>query len=738
MPFRPAERLLRRAILIAALLSFFALALGAALAKSPTNDEPVHLLRGAALAQSDDLSLQFEHPPLAHRLIGGLLRFEPTLPLVAELNSRATNDRPLIAREFLWDSGLNVARALLLGRLPIVWLGLLLGAAIARWTAAVTRGSTPALAVVMALYATSPNLLAAAALATTDLPAAAAYSGAACAWWFYCRRPARAAWLATGVLLGLALAAKLTGVLLIPVLFVLAYIYARRDRQRPWAAALGLLPVAAVIVWAVYGLQLGSWRGLFVPAPAYWAAWESVLTHVTGGHQAFFLGQRSAAGWWSYFPVTFLLKSPLPFLALLAAALIHVARHRSTWRVAAFALLPAAALFVAAVASRLNIGYRHILPIEPLLLVVIGLAVPAFWMRRAGRWAVGVAALWAVAAALWIHPHHLAYFNELAGGPARGYRYLGDSNLDWGQDLTGLAAYAASVDGALSTSYGGAADPVYYGLDQPPLAGPDGGGAADFHPANPAPGRYAISAGHIQGLIPEADLFDWFRRRAPDGTIGYSILLYDVTAAQPGNWIAQCLAPGPLLPAAAAERLVGAAGARHLTFDCQMAWVWPDDGAPGWYILPPNDGPWWVTDLGQAAPVEVYRHGASEFGPAYVVYYWSGATDPATALGHAPAESLLDGPAALRDYSAAGNEWQTLWRVETATADPLSIQAHLYANEEPPQVADGLGFAADQWQPGDWFIQRHVFPAPGAALETGLYNYVTLQPVSGPIRLEAE
>jgi hypothetical protein len=543
------------------------------------------------------------------------------------------------------------------------------------------------------------------------------------------------------VLLGLALAAKLTGVLLIPVLFVLAYVYPRSGR-RPWAAALGLLPVAAAVVWAVYGLQLGPWRGLVVPAPAYWTSWESVLTHVSGGHQAFFLGQRSSGGWWSYFPATILLKTPLPFLALLAAALFHVARHRATWRVAAFALLPAAALLAAAVVSRLNIGYRHILPIEPLLLVVIGLAVPAFWTRRAGRWTVGAAVAWAALAALWIHPHHLAYFNELIGGPARGYRYLGDSNLDWGQDLTGLAEYAATVDGDLYVSYGGAAEPAYYGLDQPPLAGLDGDDATDFHPANPAPGRYAISAGHVQGLLPEADLFDWFRRREPDGSLGYSILLYDVAAAQPGGWIAQCLAPGPLLPAADAERLVGVAGSRHLTFDCQSAWVWPDGGAPGWYVLPPDvatsgDASWWATALGQAAPVEVYRHAANEFGPAYVVYYWSGG-DPATALGPPPAESLLPGPAALRNYAAAGNEWRTLWQVTAATAEPLSIQAHSYENGGPPQVADGLGFAADQWRPGDWFIQRHVFSAPGAALETGLYNYVTLQPVSGPIRLEAE
>jgi hypothetical protein len=75
--------------------------------------------------------------------------------------------------------------------------------------------------------------------------------------------------------------------------------------------------------------------------------------------------------------------------------------------------------------------------------------------------------------------------------------------------------------------------------------------------------------------------------------------------------------------------------------------------------------------------------------------------------------------------------------VTEATAVPLSVQAHLSAGDGPPQVADGLGFSSDQWRPGDWFIQRHVFAAPGDTLATGLYDYTTLEPVTGPVALPA-
>jgi len=732
----PGERLL----VVAGLLLFFALAAGAAVDKAPTIDEPAHVTRGIVLSQTGELSLQVGHTPLSHRLMGLLMPTEPTLDDVTTLAAWPTRDRLAIADELLWQ-GAAVDRILFLARLPIIWTGVLLGAAVALWTAAIVRREhgraavAAALGVVMALFASSPNLLAAAALATTDRVSTATYFAAVAAWWFYWQRPGRWRLLLAGALLGLALAAKLTGILIVPVLLPLAYVYgfrSRRDWLRPALVWLAAVVVAVLVLWAVYAFQLRPY-----PLAAYRASWNSVLNHVSAGHQAFFLGQISDDGWWLYFPVSLLLKTPLPMLLLYAVALLGLARARA-WRVGAFLLLPVGAILAAAVTSRLNIGYRHVLPAIPFALITVGVGIPALWQWRAGRWAVTIAAFWALAAALWIHPDHLAYFNELVGGPAHGYRYLGDSNLDWGQDLRGLAVYAAGRDD-LFISYGGAADPAAYGLTQAPLAGPDGAGRTDFHPANPATGTYALSAGHVQGLLPEADLYDWFRRREPDAFIGYSILLYDVTA-RPGQWIAQCAAPAPLLAPVEAERLVGVSSARQVVFDCASNWIFPDGGAPGWYILPPEITPEWLTDqlADQDAPMLVYSHRANEFGPAYTVYYWPGTADPAALLGPSPAAPLLaGGPAELRGYTATGAEWLTLWRVSEATAAPLSVQAHLTTGDGPPQVADGLGFSSDQWRPGDWFVQRHVFAAPGDTLATGLYDYTTLEPVTGPITLPA-
>ena len=38
-----------------------------------------------------------------------------------------------------------------------------------------------------------------------------------------------------------------------------------------------------------------------------------------------------------------------------------------------------------------------------------------------------------------VYPQGISYFNEWIGGPTEGWRYLADSNLDWGQDVNRVA-----------------------------------------------------------------------------------------------------------------------------------------------------------------------------------------------------------------------------------------------------------------------------------------------------------
>ena len=50
--------------------------------------------------------------------------------------------------------------------------------------------------------------------------------------------------------------------------------------------------------------------------------------------------------------------------------------------------------------------------------------------RVAGLLAIGI-----IVEALIAYPNYIAHFNFALGGPRGGIELLGDSNLDWGQDL---------------------------------------------------------------------------------------------------------------------------------------------------------------------------------------------------------------------------------------------------------------------------------------------------------------
>ncbi len=751
-----------RLLAVAALLLFFALALDTAGRKSVTTDEPLHLVHSIAMQQTGLMALPEMHVPLTYRLVGTLLRTEGELPDVTLSPSWDGANPYGIGREYTWRDDLPTDRVVWVGRFVVVLMGVLLGALLAAWTWTLTRGHRPATSIVLVLYALSPNLLAAASLLTTDMAATFTWLAAVYTWWRYWRRPGRGRWLLAAVALGLALAAKLTGVLLLPVTFVLAYVAAwpvgggSKTRHYGWARPglvwLAMLPVAGLVLWALYGFETRA----ALPMPAYWEAWRLLLTEVEASHANFFLGRVASVGSWFYFPVTLLLKTPLLQLALFLLIPVVLWRAASrgrrdptgdAWRSLVFVALPAVVLLAVAAVSRLNYGYRHALPAVPFLMLLGGLGTVWLWRLPAARGRLARAALalgvgWTAVAALRTHPDHLTYFNELARG--ENWRYLGDSNLDWGQDLNQLAAYAAEMAATtgrpLRFSYTGIADRTFYGLRGPSLIEEFNAGDA-WPAANPPSGRYAINASDLQGTglvlgtLDEIDLFDWFRHREPLTTLGGSIFIYDVTPPAPGEWIAHCAAPGRLLDDATAEALVGGQGLRHVTFDCATSWVFPGD-SPGWYVLPP--GRTWLDDWAGAGwlPV-VYRHRANAYGPAYEIAYWPGRGARSLLPCGAGIDSCAGrlhsydgergGAAHLRGYGARGAEWLTLWQVAQATAAPLSVQAHRIDADGTRQVADGLGYSADQWRPGDWFAQRHLFAAPGETLETGLYNYVTLE-----------
>jgi hypothetical protein len=128
--------------------------------------------------------------------------------------------------------------------------------------------------------------------------------------------------------------------------------------------------------------------------------------------------------------------------------------------------------------------------------------------------------VWLAINSLMIFPHHLSFFNEFTGGPTQGYKYLADSNIDWGQDLIFLKQYLVKHNmDFIYLSHFGLVEPAVYGIDYKPL------------PSYPILGTVAISVNHLLGISAWKKIgesFKWLRELEPDDRVGYSILIYKI------------------------------------------------------------------------------------------------------------------------------------------------------------------------------------------------------------------
>ncbi len=191
---------------------------------------------------------------------------------------------------------------------------------------------------------------------------------------------------------------------------------------------------------------------------------------------AFFLGEYRTTGWRTFFPIAFVLKTPLPALLLGAAgvaALWLLPRSRRAPNVRrhwAYRAAPLLVFFVVywimAIRMNLNIGHRHILPTYPVFYVFASAA--ACWLVAGPRRLIGAALALAVAAhsadSVAVRPFYLSYFQPLVGGVDRGYRYIVDSSYDWGQGLPDLEIWLERKRARGDTA------PVfltYFGADSP-------------------------------------------------------------------------------------------------------------------------------------------------------------------------------------------------------------------------------------------------------------------------------
>jgi hypothetical protein len=281
------------------------------------------------------------------------------------------------------------------------------------------------------------------------------------------------------------------------------------------AAALALLAAAYLFVDVAAPLRGTAWRsgpfsrlaaalpGLRLPVPlAFLTGVDATLATDREFEGVVILGRRYPHGVFFYFPALWLLKTPLPLLAAQALGLLLLVRR---WRAAGtppllfLTLNLLLLLFYFGLVQRMQIGYRFVLMCLPLAWILAGAGLATLRGRRAALLAGLVAAV-SLAEAAPYAGNPLSFTNALVWPKREAFRFVADSNLDWGQNRD-------KIDGWLAAR----------GIPQ-----------ARLDPVQLLPGPNVFSVNELAGV------FDFERQRwarehlAPQEHLGHTYLLLDV------------------------------------------------------------------------------------------------------------------------------------------------------------------------------------------------------------------
>lgn len=294
----------------------------------------------------------------------------------------------------------------------------------------------------------------------------------------------------------------------------------------------------------------------FRPMGEYFLGVTMVFKRVAGGNGTYFLENVSGKASPIYFPIIFIIKETVPLLALIAFSFIYTfsqtvhttlnsikekhlkkkfLRFLQTG-VTEYTLLSFIILYsILSITGNLNIGFRHLFPILPFIYILITKKIFDFLRKKHAltkhQLHVMLAALiiWIVAVPVLNYPGYVSYFNETVGGSKNGFKYVTDSNTDWGQDLGRLKNFLSQnpqID-KIRVDYFGGGNPEYY------LGGKYISWWDSKRPIEA--GWYAISANALQTSIYNKEKnpqnnYQWTKQFEPVAMIGNSILIYNITA----------------------------------------------------------------------------------------------------------------------------------------------------------------------------------------------------------------
>jgi hypothetical protein len=528
-----------------------------------TWDEPAHIAAGMELVDKRQFTYEPFHPPLA-RIMSAI---GPYVNGIRSSGNASIWDegRTILNTHNTYEWNLTLAR---LGMLPFF----LLACAIVTWWASLygeVLGPATALFAV-ALFSSLPPILAHSGFAALDMACAATVGAACFALYHWLNQPKIWQGILLGLTVGLAILAKLSAIgfllfagTLMGILWmaqsVPKLLHAQEwftgFRQRVVTACIALL-ICGLTIWAGYRFSTDSLmpqasrphikidsvvgqQGWFhdaayffveeipIPAPEFRRGIGDFLARNKLGHLAYLLGDIRRQGWWYFFPVVFLLKTPIPFLLLSGIGIVFAFKNSQCGQNRFRLLAPIAAavgILGIGMLGHVNNGLRQVLSLYPLLAIVAGYGAAKLISGKSvyrilGMTVITILMSWQLITSFNAHPDYLAYFNALAGKHPE--NIVVDSDLDWGQDLKRLSATLKKRNiRELALQYNGSVGIDMNQFNLPPHS--------VLKPYQKTTGWIAISIFNLQLGTTQApyDQFTWLKQYQPVEKVGKSIWLY--------------------------------------------------------------------------------------------------------------------------------------------------------------------------------------------------------------------
>lgn len=563
-------------LLFMAGLAFFSM-----IGDSATFDESSHIPAGYSYISQKDVRINPEHPPLVKDLAGILpyIFLDINFPKDHQSWAKNTNDQWWFGSTFLYDSGNDSEKIIILARIPMILIMLLLGFYVFKWAREIGGNKTGLLA--LTFYSFSPTFLAHGRYVTTDVAASMGFFVSLYYFWKFLKDSSKKNLIFASIAYGIAQLLKFTVFLITPAMIILAIIWAfvhKKSILKYFLYSLLIIIFGFVLIYAVYIFHVWNlpaerqlndskidlatspmknlanidfWMAsvpILRPAAQYFLGFLLVFQRGIFGNTTYFMGEISANGWWYYFPIVYLIKTQIAFHIFTIASLIfgilslkklfcrQFFQKIKLWlseNFVVFSMLSFVfAYWFVSLSGKLTLGIRHLSPLFPFMFVLVSFGIIKIFEKLRGKSLTlgkiiftGLM-LWYIIPIILLFPSFLTYFNELVGGPSGGSKYVTDSNLDWGQDLKRLKKWVDDNNiKKIKIDYFGGGSPAYYfgdnyeGFD--PKKGQQKGWLAIS--ANSLMGGMAKPA---PGFNEKTDYYNWIKEYTPVTVIGNSIFVY--------------------------------------------------------------------------------------------------------------------------------------------------------------------------------------------------------------------